>query len=167
MRLSGGYSLIEIVIACFISSILFAGVMQIYLAVSHSYKREHALLALQQTGAFVITTINQAVHKSRSVIAAQDNALNLGSERYYVKHSALYMKKSAGKRGVELVAGISNFKLKYGVSREGHFDYLTAQQVTDWQDIRSVDYSFYLTVDEIKKQWFGYAELRNGSRVSR
>ncbi len=76
---------------------------------------------------------------------------------------ALYSITNNGKKE-ELVDGISNMQIKYGVDTDGDGivnDYYSANEVTNWNKVLSVYITLYLDTDKGKtKQWKTYIALK-------
>lgn len=79
--------------------------------------------------------------------------------------NALYVKyrKEGNKR--ELVSGIDDMKIRYGVVNDANdrdiANYLTAEKVVDWNKVRAVEIALSLSADRfLHRQWYVYVALR-------
>lgn len=203
-----GFSLIEILSATLLGSLLLMVLIEVYISVKTSYLFNSALTHIQQQGQLAIYLLNNKIHaagfngcqKGKPYVNQAQAVQGYTSEtvpRHWGLHSLpgadiliigecqsyhgkqqfvqeaffigdTYRKNQAGEpiyalfsktlssERVELIPGIENMKLRYGVSKANGLDvekYLTAKQIQDWKMVRSIQLALVLnSVESILKK---------------
>lgn len=79
-------------------------------------------------------------------------------DRSGVKVSSLFMSNING-RAMELVEGINHMSLAYTIYRDGRLITLSANEISDWSQIRGVAIDLEVSVFPVKKMWHAYVAL--------
>lgn len=202
MKSFHGYTLIEIIVALFLGSLLLAGLMTVYLNTKSNYRTQNRLADLQDRVQFLSNLLQRTIHAAGNVACKNDGELvdqkhailGDGSSmilgecqhyknknqfiqmRYFVADThrkdfqgrdifALYRKPVVGERE-ELVSGVSNMKIQYGILSQNHRDisrYVSASAVDNWNNVGSVSITVSLSYLETIKLLHLYVSLRNRS----
>ncbi len=196
-----GASLIEVMIACVLGSLLTLGLIQIYFATQKTFTLQQAIVFMQENARFanhfLTTTIRMAGYAACDAksdltnpdlaIHGYQNALPLALQGKILKDTdsvvigrcdlqkgslvfqqlalfigattrknvlgktvyALYI-NPLGSDKSELVSNIDNMRITYGVTDASSQDvvqYLSADQVSNWRNVRAVDIMLLLSSD--------------------
>jgi len=167
-----GFSLVEVLIACLLAAVVTTGVINAYLGIKKVYVSSQTQLQLQQKGGFAFFILNRLLQPATGVHVSASDVIESDQLRLYVAKAkcladrhricwVLYQRLAGQQRGTALLSGVVAMKVRVGVVQQDQMVYLPAQQVSDWQHIRSLVISLQLKEGTYTQTWPIYIDLKN------